>query len=139
MLFRGECIRSCLGFGQVLTDGHMPMIRFLDGRVCRIPENAVTILPAEMFESEISNRTKWNRLLTLYVSGPRALDEGGELWKRDRDGIWSHRDDLSDDDSHPSGVMKYFLQDEMVVSARDAPATTDDDPGNRIQTSRICN
>ncbi len=111
---RGYCVRSSMfGFGQVLVEGEEPKVRFLDGRECHVAEESLTIVPTADFESEIANRTLWNRYLTLCVCGRGGLDGCEPLWVRDDEGIWTSPEKQRQEPTNWSGPVEHFVPDDI--------------------------
>ncbi len=106
------------GFGQVVTEGEPPLVRFLDGRECRVPADTLRFIPEEEFEAEIANRAAIESHLIILVHGRDALPADGRLWTKDDDGIWVTREELDRRPSHPPGTVPYFLPDDLGVDAR---------------------
>ncbi len=114
-----QCVRSPMfGLGQVVAEGETPLIRFLDGRECRVPANTLGFIPEEEFEAEIANRSAIEARLLIHVYGPEALDPSGRVWVRDRDGLWTTTDKLSEEPMQPPGTMPYFMPDDIGEDAR---------------------
>ena len=116
---RGYCVRSStFGFGQIVGEGEQPLVRFLDGRECRVPVDTLRFIPEEEFEAEIANRAAIDSCLIIRVHGREALPANGRLWIKDDDGIWVTREELDRRPSHPPGTMPYFLPDDIGSDAR---------------------
>jgi hypothetical protein len=119
MFRKGQCVHSRFnGFGQVLADGESPVVRFLDGLECQVPEESVSNMPEEDFEAEIANRSMIESYLTIRVYGREALGPDGCLWVRDSDGLWISAERLRQRPTHPPGTMPYFLPDDLGRDAR---------------------
>ncbi len=70
MIFAREYVRSRLhGLGQVIESGDDPVVQFLDGRECEVPGETLTVVPEEVFASELENRMRLERWLTYRVYG----------------------------------------------------------------------
>jgi hypothetical protein len=125
-----QCVRSRMhGLGQVVSEGVTPLIRFLDGRECRVPADTLRFIPEEEFEAEIANRAAIDSCLIIRVHGREALPADGGLWTKDDDGIWVTREELDRRPSHPPGTMPYFMPDDLGDDAR--VVGPEDLPGDR--------
>lgn len=116
---RGQYVRSYLfGLGQVLADDEAVLVRFLGGRECRVPAESLTVVPEEVFETEIANRSVIEARLLIHVYGPEALDPSGRLWVRDPDGLWTTVDKLREESTWPPGGFEFSAHDDVDADAR---------------------
>ena len=70
VFYKGELVRSRYhGLGQVTKTGTRPCIRFLDGRECCVFGDTIRLVPQEVYDAELRNRTLIERYLTLRIYG----------------------------------------------------------------------
>lgn len=110
----GQCVKSHVyGFGQALTVGEAPLIRFLDGRETEINASELIGVPDERFEAEIVNRTAVEKWSLVRAHGSAWLDPDN-TWMLDDEGIWMPKSAKARRDAEPpSGVEQYFVPDEI--------------------------
>jgi len=89
VLHRGQAVRAdSFGFGQLLTGGKEPLVRLLDGEERYLPADALSVIPNELLEDEVLNRSMWHFYLTLRAYGAATLRRSRPPWVRGQDGIW---------------------------------------------------
>lgn len=95
VFYAREYVRSRLhGLGQVVESGDDPVVQFLDGRESAVPGETLTVVPEEVFASELENRLMVERWLSYRVYGikeraaPMLKDRNFDLGNRRAK--WTH-------------------------------------------------
>jgi len=70
VFYEGEVIRSCYhGLGEITLAGKEPRVRFIDGRESVVPGDTIRLVPQDVYDAEIRNRTLIERYLILRIYG----------------------------------------------------------------------
>ena len=70
MFYRNQCVRSPRhGMGIVVSGGWNPTVQFLDGPLLDVMGRTLKIIPDQVYDAEVTNRTRIERWLERRIYG----------------------------------------------------------------------